>query len=95
MTRTLIDPKFRNFIREKPCIVAVALDRVDECSNVVEACHNKHSGMGGRKPTGRNTILTSMVPVSSWPPNTNSASASLRNRGASRYPTYDCPYYAD
>jgi hypothetical protein len=48
MTRTLIDPKFRNFIREKPCIVAVALDRVDECSNVVEACHNKHSGMGGK-----------------------------------------------
>ena len=46
--RTLIDHAYRLRIRAKPCAIAVALGRVDECEGAVEACHDKHSGMGGK-----------------------------------------------
>ncbi len=46
--RTLIDFVYRRYIRSKPCIVAVALGRVDECEHGVQACHRDHSGMGGK-----------------------------------------------
>lgn len=46
--RTLIDDVYREFIRGKPCVVAVALGRVNECKWIVQFCHLKHSGMGGK-----------------------------------------------
>ncbi len=46
--RTLIDHAYRRRIRAKPCAVAVVLVRADECERPVQACHDNHSGMGGK-----------------------------------------------
>lgn len=50
--RTLVDQAYRRRIRAKPCAAAVGRGRIpdapDDCEGKVQACHDKHSGMGGK-----------------------------------------------